>query len=105
MKFILKGRTPIPCNDDDLWEAWFINNNPIIDEFENDIVEVTAEFTGKPLKLSEEDLSNVKGPLVFKVVAVFKDLKKPAQFAFYDSWEDAEKKFQEHLNAEMKTLQ
>lgn len=104
MNYILKEKTPIPCNDEDLWQAWFKNNETTINEFENDIVKVTAEFTGKSLLLTYEDWAKVKGPLVFKVVAVFKDLKKPAQFAYYDSWEDAEEKFQEHVHAQIKAL-
>ena len=94
MRYILKGKNPIPCDDDDLWKAWYTKENYLINKYVGEDLIVTAKFTGKPLKMTEEQ----KGPLLFfQVTAVFRDEKKLAEFSFYSTWEEAENRYKVYV--------
>jgi hypothetical protein len=97
MNYILNGKIPIPCGDEDIWHAWFNKGNGHIGKYETERVTIAAEFIGKPLRQAVDNDVCEEGPLLFRVTAIFKDKAKPAEFSFYATWRKAEERFETYV--------
>ena len=97
MKYILRNKTPIPCDDEDLWNAWFTEKKTLIGEYKTPAIAVKAEFIGEPFKGILNENTYQKELSLFQVTAIYSDLSIPAEFSYYSTWEDTENKFNTYI--------
>ena len=82
MNYILKDKTPVPCDDEDLWNAWFTPENFEIATYNADPQIIKILFMGKPMLWPNcDDIKFFKVSVFLKAVVV--------QSTFHSTWEEA----------------
>lgn len=88
-KYILKDKTPIPCEDEDLWKAWRQENNKILARHSSyGFYKFKIEFMERPLEFPQCDSLQF-----FKVVICSKNVV--THISFHATWEMAERRYYE----------
>jgi hypothetical protein len=82
MNYILKDKVPVPCDDKDLWEAWFTPEKFEIATYNADPQIIKIIFLGNPVVILDS-----KRLLFFKVTLFLKAVV--IRTTFHATWEEA----------------
>lgn len=86
MHYILIEKEPIPCDDEDLWRAWWKKSNQKVALTQENGFKIETNFLGVWINL--DDQLN-ESPLFFRTMVYGKNWKV-LKMAFCSTWEEAE---------------